>query len=373
MQVNASETGDLLAIKHEYYWDRNRVWNHTPAFLFRKMLGRMWNITLEQEFDVVTGASRRLGTGVGQQLDGVSGASKIEFRHSENPSLTFSHAGVVATIGFYNSSENDYFSMGPSASLAWDFNERNTTLGISHAQFFDHFTPMAPFSGQGGRKRIQSTSFSVTQLLTPLTLVGGTISFQNSWGFLGHPYTPPMDSNGNMIQENVPDHKQGAALSAQIIQGYRLGSLLGSINIDTRWYQDEWDLKSGTVDCHLDQNLWEGTIIEFRGRLYRQSGTFFAKDYYGSRERYQSADIRWYPFTSRLIGAKLSSKFFEAWGDSPWLPDRWNIKYDYLLRDTHGDARNVSTTEPRHILYQLYDPTVEYAQGLLMVGLEFDL
>lgn len=333
----------------------------------------MWNITLEQEFDVVTGASRRLGTGVGQQMDGVSGASKIEFRHSENPSITFSHAGVVATAGFYNSWENDYFSFGPSGSLAWDFNERNTTVSLSHAQFFDEFTPMAPFAGQGGKKRIQSTSLSLTQLLTPLTMVSGTIGFQNSWGFLGHPYTPPIDSNGNMIQEKVPDHKQAVTVSAQIIQGYRLSSLLGSINLDGRIYQDEWRMESGTLDCHLDQNLWEGTIVELRGRLYRQSGTFFAKEYYSGHETYRSADIRWYPFTSRLIGAKISSTFFESWGDTPWLPDRWNVKYDYLLRDTHGDVRNVSPTERRHTLYQLYDPGVEYAQGLMMAGLEFDL
>jgi hypothetical protein len=358
---DTSETGDLLALKHEYFWDRNKVWNHTPAFLFR------------QEFDVVTGASRRLGTGVGQQMDGVSSASKIEFRHSENPSVTFENAGVVATVGFYNSRENDYFSYGPSGSLAWDFNERNTTVGFSHAQFFDKLTPRAPFSGQGGKKRIQSSSFSLTQILTPLTLVSGTISFLNSYGFLGHPYTPPIDSNGNMVQEKVPDHKQGAALSGQIIQGYHLGPLLGSINIDARWYQDEWDLKSGTADFHLHQNLWDGTIVEFRGRIYRQSGTFFAKEYYTGTETYRSADIRWYPFTSRLIGAKLSSIFFESWGESLWLPDRWNVKYDYLLRDTHGDTRNVSSTEPRHTLYQLYDSSVEYAQGVMMIGLEFDL
>ena len=47
------------------------------------MLDRMWSISLEKEFDVVTGTSRRLGTGVGQQMDGVNSASKIEFRHSE--------------------------------------------------------------------------------------------------------------------------------------------------------------------------------------------------------------------------------------------------------------------------------------------------
>src|SRR4051812_23456335 len=89
----AGMPGNSLEIKHEYFWDRNGVWNHTPAFALKKALSRKWILGWEQELDVVSGASRRLGADkVGRfgdrELDIVSGASKVEVRHSENPSLT---------------------------------------------------------------------------------------------------------------------------------------------------------------------------------------------------------------------------------------------------------------------------------------------
>jgi hypothetical protein len=220
-------TGDRLEIKHEYFWDANGVWNHTPAFSLVKSLSRVLSFGWEQELDIVTGASRRIGldkvglTGE-RAIDAVSGASKIETRHSENPSLTYSDEGRVLTGSFYYSRENDYVSLSPAVSASFDFNERNTTLGASYAEFFDDFKPTGHFAGLGGRKRIRSLGATLAQSLTPLTLLGLTATYTRSWGFLGHPYNPPVNYLGEMMTESVPDVKQAGALAGQIVQGYRL-------------------------------------------------------------------------------------------------------------------------------------------------------
>src|SRR5690606_40002771 len=57
----ASDSDQGLDFKYMYYWDRNGVWNHTPAFGFFRKLSSLWTIKWDQEFDAVTGASRRLG------------------------------------------------------------------------------------------------------------------------------------------------------------------------------------------------------------------------------------------------------------------------------------------------------------------------
>ncbi|MEO6096942.1 MAG: DUF3570 domain-containing protein [Fibrobacteria bacterium] len=376
--VFASESGSSLEVKHEYFWDRNGVWNHTPAFALKLALSRKWSLGWEQEFDIVTGASRRLGADlVGKSGDGsvdaVSGASKIETRYSENPSLTYAHKGVTAGVSYYTSRESDYFSQSPAVTLSWDLNDRNTTVGVNYAEFFDSFEPEGFFTGMGGKKRIHSLGGTLVQSITSLTLVGVTGSWITSDGYLGHPYNPPMDATGTMLTEIVPDKKQAGALAGQIVQGFHLGERLGSINLDARRYQDDWGLKSMTYDLKLSQYLSEGTYVRLRLRYYNQTGAAFAKPAYTGQEAYRTGDIRFYPFISWLGGLKISSDFPESWGESIVLPDRWDVKYDQTFRNTHGDPDGNQPGVPRRISYQLYEPAEMYQQGVFMLGLLFNL
>lgn len=376
--ANAGSEDGSLEIKNELFWDRNGVWNVTPAFVLKKALSRFWSLSWEQEVDVVSGASRnigadRVGPFGGLDLDGVSGASKIEIRHSENPALTYANRGMAVSGSFYYSREADYVSRAPAASLSLDFNERNTTLGASYAEFFDEFRPKGAFEAEGGTKRIRSLGATMAQSLTSLTLIGLTASYVDSRGYLGHPYNPPVDADGALMTEVLPSRKEAGALSAQIVQGFRLGGRLGSLNLDGRRYEDDWGLASTTVDLKVSRYVGEGTYVRFRGRYYRQTGADFAKETYTGREAYRTADVRWYPFSSYLVGAKVSGPFPDAWGESAVLPDRWDLKYDHLLRDTRGDMEPTAPGGPRRTRYQLYGPDEQYLQGVFMLGLLFEL
>jgi len=111
-----------VRFKEEYFWDRNGVWNHTPAFMAKLFFGQGWSFGWSQELDFVSGASRYIGSGAtGNRIpDAVSGASKPELRHSEHPSLGYHDKGLNATASLYSSRENDYFSWSPSVSMAVD-------------------------------------------------------------------------------------------------------------------------------------------------------------------------------------------------------------------------------------------------------------
>ncbi len=376
--LKGEEGGSSLTFKHEYFWDANGVWNQTPTFSLNLALSRKWTFHWEQEVDIVTGASRRLGAKyVGQSgdrsTDAVSGASKIETRFSESPSITYSHKGNTASASFYYSRENDYFSMAPAGSVSMDFFERNTTIGLNYAEFFDHYKPQGYYATQGGKKSIRSIGATLAQSITAFTLIGLTGSYISSSGYLGHPYNPPIDVNGKIMIESVPDKKGAAAVAGQIVQGWLLGDRLGSINIDARRFQDSWDIKSSTADVKISQYFTEGGYFRVRGRYYNQTGAYFSKKVYDGGEEFRTADIRFYPFTSYLVGAKLSMACPESWGESAMLPDRWDIKYDYTHRNTKGDQVGTTPGVPSQIRYQLYEPDEFYTQGVFMFGLVFNL
>ncbi len=391
-----AEASSHVSLKHEYFWDANEVWNHTPVLELVYALGRKWSLGYEQKLDIVSGASRRLGsasdlakkldasfpeattsngTAASSQfsgLDATSGASKVEMRHSESPALTYSHEGTVVSGSIYSSREEDYNSLAPAIALAYDFNERNTTVGLSYAEFFDEFLPKGAFAGQGGDKRIHSLGVSLTQTLTPLSLAGISLSYIKSAGYLGHPYNPPTDKIGVLMTENVPDSKVAAAVSAQWVQGFHTGETLNSLNLDLRSYADDWGLKSFTSDLMFFRYLSEFTVLRFRVRYYKQTGAAFAKIIYEGNEGYRTADIRHFPFTSMLLGVKLNSTFPESWGAIGILPNRWDIKYDFLWRDTKGDPRSFLPGQPRYSRYQSYAPDANYTQGTVMVGVSYD-
>ena len=371
---SASNQG--VDLKYMYYWDRNGVWNHTPALAYFRKLAAAWRFQWDQEFDMVSGASRRLGLrNIGRladndlDLDAVTGASRREIRHSEQASLAFSRQGRQASASFYFSDENDYRSYSPSLSGSQDFNDRNTTLGASAAMFFDDMHPTGPFRGMGGKRDILSLSATAAQVLTPLALAGITVNVLHSSGFLGHPYNPVITSQGVLVLENLPGNKTGIALSGQIIQGFHIGQKLGSLRLEARHYRDDWKLVSNTADLQWYQYLREGTYLRLRARAYRQGAAAFAKDAYDGGESYRSPDIRYYAFSSLTLGLKLGSGFPESWGDSPLLPDRWDIGYDHGLRDTHGEEDGIHPTYH----YQLFPVDQTYVQGTLMMGLSFDL
>lgn len=74
-----------------------------------------------------------------------------------------------------------------------------------------------------------------------------------------------------------------------------------------------------------------------------------------------------------MVGAKISSACPESWSEFALLPDKWDVKFDYMIRDTRGDNPNPGAGVPRSKLYQLYGPDEEYLQGVIMFGMTFNL
>jgi hypothetical protein len=276
--------------------------------------------------------------------------------------LGWDDKGRAFSASLYASRERDYQSLSPAVGGSWDLGERNTTVSWGGSWFFDREFPYGAWALLGGGdKRVQSYNLGLSQIFTPLLLVGINGTFTRTDGYIGHPYNPVTTLDSGLIAENLPRKKDAVALAGQILQGFHIGPNLGSLGVEYRGYEDSWDLKSHTVTVKWSQHLSDATILRFQGRWYRQWGAAFVQDQYLGDETYRTADIRYYPFTSYLLGAKAISEFPDSWAG--WLPRRWDISYDHLWRNTQGNI----------LLYQLYPTSAWYMQGTARVGLSWDI
>ena len=375
---------DRLDLRYQGFIDANEVADHLGALLFVKHLTRAFAWQWEQTLDAVSGASRALGKDLRGEsrpgdYDAVTGASPIaETRHAARAGLRYAQREGTGSASLYYSSEPDYVSLGPSLTWERDFLSGSLTMGCDASWYEDEFKPSGRFAGMGGAKRTRAGGIKAAWILTPLTLlqagIGGT-----AWdGYLGHPYLPPVASDGSLLAENLPRRRRGMQASARAVQGYRIGYLLGSIDLAGKRYGDDWGLRSGELDLQWSQHFSAEGFLRLRARVYSQSGAAFA----GVPEpdqRFRTADVRLFPFQSLLLGSKLASAFPESWQAAWFLPDRWDCGYEWLIRDTRGDGLGAiappgSTAEQsiRPRLYQLYGADSYYRQWTWSLGLGLD-
>lgn len=375
--ANESDAPNSLDLFFDAFHDANQVYSAAPGVEWNHKWTEKISTNLSTEMDGVTGATRYMGkfdgvsgatAGGGEPkpkniIDAISGSTKVETRFSQNGSISWSDHGTNYNAGFYHSKENDYESYSPNVGASWDFFERNFTLGLSHSEFFDRFSPSAPFNqiDSGGDKRLSTSSLSLAQSISPTLLVSGNLGYTTSWGYLGHPYNPVTLADGHMIAENLPSQKSSSAISASALQAYFWGDLMGSLKLDYRYYSDSWGLIGHTAEASITQYLTESLTLRLRARYYHQGAVEFAHAFYTGEEMYRTADVRFYAFNSYLLGIKLSGLFPESWHGA--LPQRWEIKADQLYRDTKGN-RN---------FYQLYSPNEWYNQTEIfgLIGYDF--
>ena len=363
----------IFDLKFMYYEDLNGVWNYTPALRLKGSPAKDFNLQWDQEVDAVSGASRRLGMrqigSLGDHdllLDGMSGASKREIRHSESIRVEYGkeERKVGGSLSF--SDEVDYTSYGAAFSVATEFNQRNTTLSSEFGWLEDDFHPQGAFRGLGGKKKIRSLSMGIFQILTRYSLAGVTLDYIRNDGYLGHPYLPVILDNGALILENVPTLRNSVAGTATWIQGYHFAQRLGSIHLHYGLYADDWEMRSQSAEIQWYQYLIHDFGMRLRMRHYLQTSAGFARQSYLGNELYRVSDIRYYEFRYLSFGAKI-------FGSTPnslptWLPDRWDIAYDRGSRNTRGE---METGNPaRH--FQLFSASDFYGDGTFMAGLGFD-
>ncbi len=200
-----------------------------------------------------------------------------------NPLHTYS-AGLVV------SAEKDYVSLGANGGLTWELFQRNSTLNIGGGGSFDFIEPQGgmPTSfinyddanarqheGEG-TKQVLDASLGLTQILSPTLIAQANYNAGWMFGYLNDPYKVVSVLDGSnlptaYLNEARPDYrfKQSVRVALKAAVGPH------SLTTDYRYYWDDWQVTSHTIDEKVRVNVAEKWFVELHGRWYQQNAASF--------------------------------------------------------------------------------------------------
>ena len=211
-----------------------------------------------------------------------------------------------ASIGYYVSSENDYFAQMISAGYNRGYLGDNLNLAVGAAYSWDDIRPVSDGFGPGvpSYRNTVHLNAVATQILTPTTVLRVGVEMNNVTGQQHDPYRNVYVSGSIMPERHPTSRSRRDAF-------LRLSQFLGaesSLQGDFRYYQDDWDIASQTYGLKLNQRVSRSVTVRYRYRYYSQLPAWFYRDDYrttGSVDDFQSGDYRLGDYGSHLFGGEF--------------------------------------------------------------------
>jgi hypothetical protein len=329
-----------------YYHEDGRVQAIEPVVDVSKVFADGQSLNFNATFDALSGASPNgaLPSHSSQTFTGPSGKAShaytiapgqlpadpnyhdTRFAAGGNWTLPLTRVDNLS-VGGKVSAEDDFVSATVNASIAHDFNEKNTTLSFG---LFNEFDSLHPIGGapvpesdyalaekQTGGKTKDGVGalLGITQVMTRNWLTEFNLSVDRFTGYLNDPYkfTSVIDSAGNTTgyeYESRPDQRtrKSAYWENRVAWTSRLSTALSM-----RYMSDDWAVRSDTAQLNLRWS-WSNReqYIEPTFRWYRQTAadfyTPFILDTAKQSTGFESADSRLSAFHALTYGVKYSQK-----------------------------------------------------------------
>lgn len=298
----------------------------THQLRFISPLGRASDLAVDLSYETMSGASPWFimpGTGGGKPVQVMSGASIEEERKDIQTSIGHYFSQKVsakALLGF--STENDYqaVNMGVEASIEIPARELTVTAGIGFSD--DEIEPTDP--GMPDRidsaTRTSTTAFvAIAQVLNNRTAVQGGLTLVNNDGYLSDPYKKVWREDlSNTVADKRPNERQQVIASARL--RHYVPSLRGALHVDYRFFDDDWDVSSHTVDLAWYQNIGDNWQLTPSLRYYGQSQAYFyGPFFYSARDDgYASSDYRLSPYGALSFRLRLERNWGEFSANLEW-------------------------------------------------------
>ncbi|WP_207562257.1 DUF3570 domain-containing protein [Sulfurimonas aquatica] len=305
LNAMASDLKDKMSFGVSTYSDNADVEVYSPTFALYKKLASQWMLGVKMRIDAITAASIKNGSSAGR-VDAVTSASSKEdktfddVRFAPTAMLTYDDSDNTLTFGTYFSSEVDYTGQALFVNYVRQLNEQNTALGIGFAQSFDKWKPVYDRELPRDNRNEMKLDLSINQLISPTFSMQAVYSFMNSEGFLSSPYHYVLQDDLSKF-ENYPATRAGHAFA---LKGVYLLNATNSMNFSYRYYMDDWDITSHTLNAEYLHDFSKVFTSGLRLRYYSQSESFFIKPIgsYTLTDRYYATDYRMSAFDSYTIG-----------------------------------------------------------------------
>lgn len=198
------------------------------------------------------------------------------------------------------STENDYESKGLGLGDNIDFNLKNTTLSLNTSYAHDNIDVIS--TGGTDERDTLEARIGLSQLLTPVTILAGSVGYGASEGYHNDQYKV-VELNGDLVYENRPDERDKSTVYLSLTQYLQV--LRASVEAGYSFCDDSFGITGNAVSLAWFQEVGEKVIVRPSVRFYDQSeADFYAVRFTGSPE-YYSSDYRVSELQSILYGVKV--------------------------------------------------------------------
>jgi hypothetical protein len=329
-----------------YYHEDGRIQAVEPVVDVAKVFADGQTLNLDVTFDSLSGASPNgaLPSRAAQTFASPSGKRQHAYTTAPgqlpadpdyqddriavggNWTVPFTRVDQVS-IGGKLSGEDDFYSATVNASIAHDFNDKNTTVSFGIDNEFDSIHPIggAPVPGSDYELAEKQTAsktkdgvgvlLGVTQVMSRNWLSELNISIDRFHGYLNDPYkiTSIINSAGGTTgyeYERRPDQRtrKSAYWENRVAWSTQISTALS-----LRYMSDDWGVRSDTAQLHLRLSMSNRyRYIEPTFRWYRQTAADFYLPFITDAEKsttgYQSSDARLGSFNALTYGVKYAQK-----------------------------------------------------------------
>ena len=306
-----------------------------------------WSVALDVQWEDMSGASPWF---VGQSADGepkviMSGASIEDTRTDVSVTTRYYYDRGNAGFNYTRSKEDDYDSDAIALDATLNSTDGLTTYSAAFSASADELEPTqgtTPTNTLKDEKDIRSAWVGVSRIVSKRAILRFGLGYTYRDGFLTDPYK---------LADQRPDQRREWTVSG----GYRQFFLNANaaLHTDYRYFDDDWGVRSHTLDLAWHQNLGATTQLIPYLRYYSQGEADFFSNQVDFGSRYYADDHRLSAFGAITLGVRVRKELGnwavsvageryqtdESWGlysgdESPGLVDYWRytLGLDYTFR-----------------------------------------
>jgi len=287
----------------------------------------------------------------GEPLQVMSGATIEEARTDALLEATLLFDRGQASLGGGISSENDYFAWNGSLRGERHFGEKTTTLSGGAGFSIDSIDPVDTdlFPTRPSHEQKWSTSVfgGISQVLSREAALQSTLTYQREQGYLSDPYKQVLVA-GNPVPDARPDSRNQLTWLTRL--RHHVSPVHGTLQADYRFYADDWQLTSHTLEVAWDQAIFDALHLIPSFRYYSQSqAEFYGPWFDATGDGLHSSDYRLSPYGAIAWKIKAETRF--ATGSVDWRAafawQRYLSSGDYALG-------KVSVANPGLVSFNLF-------------------
>jgi hypothetical protein len=342
---------DVVSFQILNYSENNdRIDVIAPSLAFEKDFGVDYTLNVDIVGDSVSGA-----TPTWKDVDSTSGASKLsksgdyvydKVEMDDDNRLALSTSLLIrdenrdeTTFGVAYSTESDFRSYEASINhLKYLDESHNKSISVGFSYQKNDLLDYDAISGASSTESFDKISLEAgfTQIIDKDSIIKPSIFYSYEDGFLDNPYLRVIKNiNGveELIKEHRPDTKAIYGVSTKYIRSLSKNLIIHS---DYRFYHNNWDINSHTIDNSLYYTLNDKITLIPSFRYYMQSeASFYSDKAFSSSSKEYSSDYRLSDFDSTHTGLRVEYKYSSELS--------FNFSTSFYSQSTGLDATMISS------------------------------